>query len=305
MTILNFEALKASRDSKNNLIDKLNKAVGTGDNGKDNRYWQPSVDKAQNGYAVIRFLPAPAGEEHPLVKLWTHGFKGPSGSWYIENSLTTLKKDDPVAEYNTKLWNSGLESDKEIARKQKRKLVYISNILVIKDSENPENEGKVFLFRYGKKIFDKIQDAMVPKYDDEKPIDPFDPWSGADFKLKIATVEGYRNYDKSSFANPEPIGSDEEIEKIWKSEYSLQEIVSPSNFKPYDELKKRLENVLGLDKQSLPSKTKAEDYGDTDLDEEEPPFIKSTPVSSNMMDDDDDEEVDSAKSFFAKIKKNK
>ena len=211
----------------------------------DERLWKPVMDKSGNGYAVIRFLPAPEGEDMPWAKLWNHAFQGPTGQWYIENSLTTIGQNDPVSEYNSKLWNSGVESDKEIARKQKRKLQYYSNIYVVEDPANPQNEGKVFLYRYGKKIFDKIMEAMQPAFQDESPVNPFDFWEGANFKLKLRKVDGYWNYDKSEFADPSALfDNDEEIEALWKTEYSLADFTASSNFKSYDELKTRLDAVL-------------------------------------------------------------
>ena len=211
----------------------------------DERLWKPVMDKTGNGFAIIRFLPAPEGEELPWAKVWNHAFQGPTGQWYIENSLTTIGQNDPVSEHNTRLWNSGVESDKEIARKQKRKLQYFSNIYVVKDSANPENEGKVFLYRYGKKIFDKIMEAMQPAFDDEVAINPFDFWKGANFKLKIRKVDGYWNYDKSEFEGVSPVLDDDDaLEKMWKTQYSLAEFSAPTNFKSYDELKTRLDTVL-------------------------------------------------------------
>ena len=211
----------------------------------DERLWKPTMDKTGNGYAVIRFLPAPEGETLPWAKLWNHAFQGPTGQWYIENSLTTLGNNDPVSEYNSKLWNSGVESDKEIARKQKRKLQYYSNIYVVTDSANPENEGKVFLYRFGKKIFDKITEAMSPAFEDETPINPFDFWNGANFKLKLRKVDGYWNYDKSEFSAPSALlDDDDELERIYNKLYSLEEFTAPSNFKSYEELKTRFELVL-------------------------------------------------------------
>ena len=211
---------------RSNSLDKLLNAVKE-DNAPqekksyvDERLWKPELDKSGNGYAVIRFLPSPEGEDLPWAKVWNHAFQGPTGQWYIENSLTTIGQKDPVSEYNSKLWNSGVESDKEIARKQKRKLQYFSNILVVSDPKHPENEGKVMLFRYGKKIFDKMMEAMQPAFEDETPINPFDFWEGAEFKLKIRKVDGFWNYDKSEFSAPSPIADDEsKIESIWKSQY--------------------------------------------------------------------------------------
>jgi hypothetical protein len=214
--------------------------------GDDDRLWKPSVDKAGTGQAVLRFLPAPPGEELPWVRVYDHGFQGPTGKWYIENSLTTINKPDPLGELNSELWNSGIEANKEIARKQKRRLSYISNVLVVKDPSNPENEGKVFLYKYGKKIFDKIKDVMQPTFEDEKPVNPFDLWEGANFKLRIRQVEGYRNYDKSEFDGNTPLDENEDkLEAIWKQTHSLAAFLDPSNFKSYDELKTKLNTVLG------------------------------------------------------------
>ena len=236
---------------KSNSLDKLLGAVQAENAPQekksyiDDRIWKPVMDKTGNGFAIIRFLPAPKGEELPWAKLWNHAFQGPTGQWYIENSLTTIGQNDPVSEHNSALWNSGVESDKEIARKQKRKLQYYSNIYVVKDGANPENEGKVFLYRYGKKIFDKIMETMQPAFEDETPINPFDFWEGANFKLKLRKVDGYWNYDKSEFADPSALSKkDDELEEIWGKQYSLKEFTDNSNFKSYDELKKRLDVVL-------------------------------------------------------------
>ena len=236
---------KASR--LGTLTSKLVKEVEKMNNtsGGDDRLWKLDVDKSGNGYAVLRFLPAPDGEDLPFVKLYSHAFQGPGG-WYIENSLTTLSQKDPVSEYNTSLWNNGTEAGKDTARRQKRKLTYISNVYVVKDPANPENEGKVFLYKYGKKIFDKLMAAMQPEFEDESPIDPFDLWQGANFKLKAKNVAGYRNYDSSEFAQPSPLNDDDEaLEAIWKKEHSLQEFVGADQFKSYEDLKKRLTYVLG------------------------------------------------------------
>jgi len=236
---------------KSNSLDKLLNAVKEDSapqekkSYKDERLWKPELDKSGNGYAVLRFLPSCEGEDLPWVKLWSHAFQGPTGQWYIENSLTTTGGKDPVSEHNTALWNSGVESDKEIARKQKRKLQYYSNIYVESDSKHPENNGKVFLFRYGKKIFDKIMESMQPAFPDDVAVNPFDFWKGANFKLKIRKVDGYWNYDKSEFDSPTAIfDNDDAIEGVWKKQYSLNEFTAPSNFKSYDELKTRLDTVL-------------------------------------------------------------
>ena len=249
-TFMSFATLKKASSSANALskltqeIEKLNQPQRT---GADERLWKPELDKSGNGFAVIRFLPAPNGEDMPWAKVWSHAFKGPGGQWYIENSLTTLGKDDPVGELNRELWNSGRDTDKEIARAQKRKLFYYSNIYVVSDPAHPENEGKVFLYKYGKKIFDKLVEAMQPAFADETPLDPFNFWKGADFKLKIRKLDGYWNYDKSEFAAPATLGdfSDDKLEKIWEQSYSLAEFEAPKNFKSYEDLKKRLDLVLG------------------------------------------------------------
>ena len=222
-------------------VEKMNTSSGS----SDDRIWKLDVDKSGNGYAVIRFLPAPNGEDLPFVKLYSHAFQG-SGGWYIENSLTTLGQKDPVSELNSELWNNGTDAGKELARKQKRKLTYVSNIYVVKDPANPDNEGKVFLYKYGKKIFDKLTAAMQPEFEDEEAIDPFDFWQGANFKLKAKNVAGYRNYDSSEFAAPGALLDDDDaMEAIWKKQYSLAELTAADQFKSYDELKKRLNYVLG------------------------------------------------------------
>ena len=255
-----FENLRRSSnlDKLSKAIEKLNTAESP---TKEDNFWKPEVDKAGNGYAVIRFLPQPSvdGDDAlPWAKVFNHGFQGPGG-WYIENSLTTLGQKDPVSEYNSQLWNSGIEANKEVARKQKRRLSYIANIYVVEDSKNPQNEGKVFLYKFGKKIFDKITEAMNPAFEDEKAVNPFDLWVGANFKLKIRKVEGYQNYDKSEFESPSPLLSDDEkLEAIWKKEYSLKEFLAPENFKSYDELKARLDKVLGLDGSPVVAKTTVE-----------------------------------------------
>ena len=226
------------------LVKEVEKMNNTGGQG-DDRLWKLEVDKGGNGYAVIRFLPAPDGEDLPFVKLYSHAFQGPGG-WYIENSLTTLGKKDPVSDLNRTLWNSGNDADKETARKQKRKLSYYSNIYVVQDPANPENEGRVFLYKFGKKIFDKLTEAMQPAFADETPINPFDFWKGADFKVKIRKVEGYWNYDKSEFAEPSTLKGfdDSELELIWKQQYSLTDFTAPDKFKTFEELETRLQTVL-------------------------------------------------------------
>ena len=236
---------------KSNSLDKLLGAVQAENapqekkSYQDDRLWKPTMDKTGNGYAVIRFLPAVEGEDMPWAKVWNHAFQGPTGQWYIENSLTTLGQNDPVSEMNSAYWNSGVESDQEIARRQKRKLQYFANIYVVSDPANPQNEGKVFLYRFGKKIFDKCMEAMQPAFKDETPVNPFDFWEGANFKLKIRKVDGYWNYDKSEFSSAEALfDNDDKLEEVWGTQYSLEEFTSASNFKSYDELQTRLNTVL-------------------------------------------------------------
>ena len=279
---IELEALR-----KSNSLDKLLNAVKEDSAPQekksyvDERLWKPELDKSGNGYAVIRFLPAVEGEDMPWAKVWNHAFQGPTGQWYIENSLTTVGQKDPVSEHNTKLWNTGLETDKETARKQKRKLQYFSNIYVVSDSKHPENEGKVFLYRYGKKIFDKLMAAMQPEFEDETPINPFDFWEGANFKLKIRKVDGYWNYDKSEFETPSALGDDSVIESVWKKQYALKEFTASTNFKSYEELKTRLDAVI----------SGTVSVGNvTDTMDDEPiasPKVDTKPVESKQEDEDD------------------
>lgn len=245
---MSFEKLKQNRSASiDKLVSAAEKISNTTKTYGDDRLWNPTVDKAGNGYAVIRFLPAKEGEDLPWVRFWDHGFKGPTGRWYIENSLTSIGQPDPVSEINSVLWNSGREEDKEIARLRKRRLHYVSNILVVSDPSNPANEGKVFLYKYGKKIFDKVMDIMQPQFQDEKPINPFDLWAGANFKLKIRQVEGYRNYDKSEFDGSSELyaGDETRLENVYNSIYSLKDFTDPANYKTYAELKRKLSEVLG------------------------------------------------------------
>jgi hypothetical protein len=305
---MSFSDLK-KQSKLGNLTAKLVKEVEKMNNNSgssDDRVWKLDVDKSGNGYAVIRFLPAPNGEDLPFVKLYSHAFQGPGG-WYIENSLTTLGQKDPVSELNSELWNNGTDAGKELARKQKRKLTYVSNIYVVKDPANPANEGKVFLFKYGKKIFDKLTAAMQPEFEDEEAIDPFDFWQGANFKLKAKNVAGYRNYDSSEFARPEALLDDDEaMEAIWKKQYSLAELVAADQFKSYDELKKRLDYVLGnkgTPRYQDPDVADEEEYSRgpvKDLDEDlrtELNNLKPTTRRAAVEEDEDDD----ALSYFARL----
>ena len=297
MAPTDFAALKKNRSKS---LDKLNQQLEkiqtkSYSDPNEGKFWKPVRDKAGNGFAIIRFLPAPNGEEMPFVRIWDHGFQGPTGLWYIENSLTTLGNDDPVSEFNSKLWNTGIDADKEQARKQKRRLKYVSNIYVVKDSANPENEGKVFLYQFGKKIFDKLNDLMNPSFEDEDPVNPFDLWEGANFRLKIRQFEGYPNYDKSEFDAPTPLFDDDsEMEGVWTQEHSLDEVIDPKNFKPYTELKTKLYRVLDITADAPVAPSPMEDTTD-DLDlgnlataEPQTPVAES-PMASSVVEDDDDD----------------
>ena len=322
---MSFANLK-KQSKLGSLTDKLVKEVekmNTGGSSADERFWKPEMDKSGTGSAVIRFLPAPDGEELPWIKMYAHGFQG-VGGWYIENSLTTIGQKDPVSEHNRELWNTGSDKDKETVRKQKRKLSYYSNIYVVKDPLHPENEGKVFLFKFGKKIFDKILNAMQPEFEDEEPINPFDFWSGANFKLKIRKVEGYWNYDKSEFDKQSPLLDDDDaMEALWKKEYSLSAIVAPDQFKSYEDLEKRMNMVLGKGvaprrRQDAETMDEETNYGSGDTDtssndrvmqELEESYRKSKSTSSlpenlkkelnNLPSSDEDE--DDALSYFSKL----
>ena len=298
---MSFADLK--RKSQNNF-SFLQKELEKSSSGKnvDERFWKPEVDASGNGYAVIRFLPAPEGETIPWAKVYSHAFQGPGG-WYIENSLTTLGEKDPVGEINRRLWNSGEDSDKETARKQKRKLSYYSNIYVVSDPTNPENEGKVFLYKFGKKIFDKIMEAMKPEFADETPINPFDFWAGANFKLKIRRVEGYQNYDKSEFGSAEALFDDDaKLETIYNSLYNLNEFTDPNNFKSYEKLKERLDSVLGLKKPvraPIPdAELETEDEGRGYYAEQ---ATASEPVKEVVAAETSSDEDDESLSYFSKL----
>ena len=301
---MSFAKLK-KQSSLGSLTQKLVKEVEKMNNGsgnQDERLWKPEMDKTGNGYAVIRFLPAPDSEDLPCVKMYSHGFQGPGG-WYIENSLTTIGGKDPVSEHNRELWNSGNEDDKTTVRKQKRKLSYYANIYVVKDPTNPANEGQVKLYKFGAKIFDKIMAAMQPEFEDETPINPFDFWQGADFKLKIRKVDGYWNYDKSEFAPAAPLLEDDDaMEAIWKKEYSLQALVAADQFKSYEDLKKRLDYVLGvkkpasrpvLDEEAGDDEPRGSYKPDFGSRKEEKVAVAAAPASA--------EEDDDAMSYFQKL----
>jgi hypothetical protein len=320
----NFANLK-KQSSLGSLTEKLVKQVekmNNANNSSDDRLWKPEMDKSGVGSATIRFLPSPPEEDLPWVKMYSHGFQGPGG-WYIENSLTTISQKDPVTEYNRILWNTGNPKDQDTVRKQKRKLSYYSNIYVVKDPLHPENEGKVFLFKYGKKIFDKILNSMQPEFDDEEPINPFDFWSGANFRLKIRKVEGYWNYDKSEFDKQAPLLDDDDaLEAIWKKEYSLSALIAADQFKTHEELEKRMNYVLGISQTSTPTQSRAIVEQESDFEsfsqkpsreenvmgelEESYRKSKSNPLPENMKKElnnlsSSDEDEDDAMAYFSKL----
>ena len=288
---MSFADLKAKANDMSTLVG----AAGSTEKKSygDDRMWKPTVDKAGNGYAVIRFLPTVEGDDLPWAKYWDHFFQGPTGQWYVEKSLTTIQKDDPVSEMNSKLWNTGIEADKDMARRRKRRLHYVSNIYVVSDPDNPENNGKVFLYTYGAKIFEKIMDSMQPKYEDETPVNPFDLWKGANFKMKIAQVAGFRNYDRSEFGAAEPLNADDSVlEGIYNQQFALKEFTDPSTFKSYSELNLKLTRVLGEEvKMSVPE-------DDSPFNDEpsvsDPVAVAADPVQRAEAEDD-------TMSYFAKL----
>ena len=302
---MSFANLKNNRTDVSKLANAAAEMSGgkqTTNKYEDTRFWKPTVDESGNGYAVIRFLPAAEGQELPWVRYFDHFFKGPTGQWYVEKSLTTLGNNDPVSEYNSRLWNSGIEEDKETARKQKRRLHYVANIMVVNDPSNPANEGKVFLYDFGKKIFDKIMDKMQPEFPGEEPINPFDFWSGADFQLKIRNVAGYRNYDKSEFKASSPLleADETKLEATYNQLHDVSEFTAPSSYKSYDELKQRLEVVLGQST-GAGSTVKNDSLTQTAevvaAKEEEPQVIASAPEPNITASTDEDDTL----SYFAKL----
>ena len=296
---MSFADMKKKRGEKlQSLLNETQKInQPTRGQGDDDRFWRPELDKSGNGSAVMRFLPSPEGEDLPWARVWNHGFQGPGG-WYIENSLTTLGQKDPVSEYNSTLWNSGIEANKEIARKQKRRLTYIANVYVVKDPVNPVNEGQVRLYKFGKKIWDKVNDLMNPEFEDETPVNPFDFWEGANFKLKIRKVDGFSNYDKSEFSAPTPLlEDDEKLEEVWKKQHSLTEFTDPKNFKTYEELKEKMERVLGLT-----STVGAQQTFTNTVDVSKPPFDGGKPIKKEETVTATAESEDSDEySYFAKL----
>tara|TARA_B100000963_G_scaffold175715_1_gene152790 strand:- start:2868 stop:3773 length:906 start_codon:yes stop_codon:yes gene_type:complete len=297
---MSFANLKRNRDNISKLIKAAESTGGGGEKKSyaDDRMWKPTVDQAGNGYAILRFLPAREGAELPWARYWDHGFKGPTGQWYIEKSLTSIGQNDPVGELNSRLWNTGIEEDKETARRQKRRLHYVSNIFVVSDPGNPENEGKVFMYQFGKKIHDKIMDQMQPEFADEEPVNPFDMWEGANFKLKIRNVEGYRNYDKSEFAKQTSLldGDDAKLESVYDQMYDLSEFTDPANYKTYDELKTKLSSILG-EVAGMGAATMAQTAQMNEPVEAPAPQRIEPVTAENIKVEDDDDTL----SYFAKL----
>lgn len=302
---MSFANLKTNRTDVSKLASAAQQMSGTKQTTnkyEDTRFWKPTVDESGNGYAVIRFLPAAEGQELPWVRYFDHFFKGPTGQWYVEKSLTTLGNNDPVSEHNSRLWNTGLDEDKETARRQKRRLHYVANIMVLNDPSNPANEGKVFLYDFGKKIFDKVMDKMQPEFPGEDPINPFDFWTGADFALKIRNVAGYRNYDKSEFKATTPLLESDEtkLEATYNQLHDTTEFGAESSFKSYDELKSRLEVVLGQST-GQGSTVKNDSLSQTaevrSSKETEPKVLASAPEPTIAASDDGDDTL----SYFAKL----
>jgi len=298
---MSFADMKKKRGDKLQSLLKETAKINTPARGQgdDDRFWRPELDKSGNGMAVVRFLPAPDGEDLPWSRSWNHGFQGPGG-WYIENSLTTLGQKDPVSEYNSQLWNSGIEANKEIARKQKRRLTYISNVYIMKDPANPQNEGQVRLYKYGKKIWDKLNDKMNPQFEDETPINPFDLWEGANFKIKIRKMDGFSNYDKSEFENPSPLdGEESKMEEVWKTEHSLEEFTNEKNFKSYADLKEKLDRVLGLTTTTPENQFPSTPKDNAPFDGGKPMTAEQAAVTPPVAETAGD--TDSEYSYFAKL----
>ena len=300
---MSFENLKRSRGSIGKMVAAA-EAVNTGGGKKsyaDDRVWKPTVDKAGNGYAVIRFLPAAEGNDLPWTRYWDHAFKGPTGQWYIEKSLSSIGQDDPVGEMNSLLWNSGRDEDKEVARVRKRRLHYVANVMIVSDPGNPANEGKTMLYMFGKKIFDKVMDAMQPEFADESPMNPFDFWEGADFKIKIRQVEGWRNYDKSEFASAKALSEDDTaLEGIYKGLHDLREFTDPKQFKSYAELKEKLNRVLGEDAMNTKERVSLEDPAPAPSFKESN-ASSSTPMTASEIADSPSVDEDDTLSYFAKL----
>lgn len=304
---MSFAALKSNRTDLSKLVEQAQQAAGgqTQRQSDDPRFWQPTRDKAGNGYAVIRFLPGDAEAATPWVRYWDHAFKGPTGQWYIEKSLTSIGQQDPLSELNSQMWNSGVEADKATVRQRKRNLRYVANVLIISDPAAPENEGQIKLYRFGKKIFDKIMDSMQPQFPDEKPVNPFDMWEGADFTVKIRKVEGYPNYDASTFKSPSAIGEDAHMEELYSKQHEMAEFIDPKNYKTYDELKSRLATVLGEQAPRTQKQAASLDLEDNTPSINAPEPTSAAPMTAtaaapiataeSSMNDDD------AMSYFAKL----
>jgi hypothetical protein len=294
---MSFANLKrSSKANFKSLADKMTQE-SKGSSFSDDRIWTPDIDKSGSGFAIIRFLPEADGEDFPYVKTYTHGFKQ-GNKWFIENCPTTIGNPCPVCEANSELWNTEIKENQEIVRRRKRSLRYMSNIIVLSDSKRPENEGRVFLFSYGQKIFDKLMSAIKPEFDDEEPFNPFDLWGGAPFKLKIRQVEGFRNYDKSEFGDRGPLFDDDDaMAKVWESQYKLKEFLAPARFNPYEEIKKRFNAFIKGGTYTTPTPQNEGDQNE-DTPPWEPPAQEPrrqaarkdpAPASEAAASDDDDD----------------
>ena len=295
--------MSASLDKLRAAMETASPTEGAKKSYTDDTMWKPELDKTGNGFAVVRFLPTPEREEMPWVSYFDHGFQGPGG-WYIEKSLTTLNKQDPVSEYNTQLWNTGIEANKETARKQKRRLHYVSNVYVVSDPKNPSNEGKVYKYRYGKKIFEQLKEAISPAFEDEQAINPFDLREGANFKIKIRKVDGYWNYDKSEFDSPTALFEDEaQLNTIYSSAHSLSGIIAPEEFKSYDELKEKLDRVLGLtgSVSNSTAESVAEDMDEVPWSNVNKETVADEPVISSAEMSSSSSEENDAMDYFKKL----
>ena len=302
---MDFNKMKVnSKKSLSTLTDKLEK-MDTKSSYVDDRFWKPTRDKSGNSYSIIRFLPPAPEDSLNFAKIYNHAFDV-NGKWFIDNCPTSIGKVCPVCESNSELWNSGLETNKSIARNRKRKLSYIVNIFVISDKQEPENEGKVFLYKIGPQIFEKISNAIKPKFEDDEKFNPFDLWTGANFKLKIkkTIVDGksMSTYEDSVFETPAPLfDNDAVLEEIWNKEYKLEEFVSEPNFKEYDELKKRFDFVVGSFATTPKVKTVTPKETDDDLpfdvsDDDSADILNSSNETNDTEFDDSDD-----MSYFAAL----
>ena len=295
--------LKNRQSAMDNMVQSLQKDINKESRGgDDDRIWKPKMGSDNTGYAVVRFLPGSDVSKTPWVRVYDHGFQGPTGKWYIENSLTTIGQKDPVSEYNSRLWNNGTEAGKEQARKQKRRTSYYANVLVIKDPANPQNEGKVKLYKFGQKIFDKVMSAMQPEFADEDPVNPFDLIEGANFRIKIKMVAGYWNYDASDFERQSPLSEDEEkLEKVFNAQHDVHELIAPEQFKSYEELQTKLNEVLGEGPTAQETTVARQTEAVEEKSEFDDYFKSETPSSTDTVSNDTSADDDDLESYFKNL----